>query len=374
MAVFLYVFIFFFALSSHAPSGMEVDSHTWPGGPRCEGSWQWVSHLPDQGNIPQSNACPGPAFPALGQRWPPKVSILCQDVLAAWAGGDEGLVPHPWSTPWCCQPWTAGRDGHMCPGSVLCSGGMEVPAGGRRWWWKAGLSRSTQPGRGSGHGAGMERGRPGGTRYRGLWEDSWEPISERQRGPGRQDCAWAEALSSRHVPLSHLTSSHTMIKLLGISRQVPQSLQPPVQGSSDLLSELVLCNTPPKPVHPSHTEWGKVNSKTSSALSVIESALNTNHHPDCVPIAPNAALLPVTCYQERTSFKKASPIVLFLSFECWCCLSFSDNKARILHVVCESLVWSSWDPPDPLTSGSSLLPHCHLSLLLFILRISLVHN
>ena len=33
-----------------------------------------------------------------------------------------------------------------------------------------------------------------------------------------------------------------MIKLLGISRQTPQSFRPPVQGSSDLLSELVLCN------------------------------------------------------------------------------------------------------------------------------------
>lgn len=55
-----------------------------------------------------------------------------------------------------------------------------------------------------------------------------------------------------HCPI--ITSSHTMIKLFGISRQAPQSLKPSVQGSSDLLSELVLCNTPTKPVYPSHTE------------------------------------------------------------------------------------------------------------------------
>lgn len=173
-----------------------------------------------------------------------------------------------------------------------------------------------------------------------------------------------------HCPV--LTSSHTEIKLLGISRQTPQSLKPPVQGSSDLLSELVLCNMPTKPVHPSHTEWGKGRSKTSSALPVIYSALDTNHHQDYVPIAPNPALLPVTCSQKRASFKKANRVVLFLSFECWSCLSFSDNKAWILHVVCGS--W--YGPPEthPLTSGSSLLPHCPLSLLLFILRISLLHT
>ena len=252
----------------HPQGWKHVDSHPWLGDPPCEGRWQWVSHLPDQGNIPQSNACPGPAFPALGQRWPPKVSILCQDVLAAWAGGGEGLVPHPWSAPWCCQPWTVGRDGHMCPGSVLYSGGMEVPAGGRRWWWKQAFPGQHDQAVAVVVGQGWKEGGLVGPEYRGLWEDSWEPISERQRGPGRQDCARVEALSSRHVPLSHLTPGHTMIKLLGISRQAPQSLKPPVQGSSDLLSELVLCNTPPKPVHPSHTEWGKVSSKTSSALSV----------------------------------------------------------------------------------------------------------
>lgn len=114
------------------PQGWKyIDSHTWPGAPPCEGRRQQVSHLPDQGNIPQSNTCPGPAFPALGQWWPPKVFILCQDVLGGWAGGDEGLVPHPWRTPWCCQPWTVGRDGHMGPGSVLSSCSREVPAGGK---------------------------------------------------------------------------------------------------------------------------------------------------------------------------------------------------------------------------------------------------
>ena len=198
---FCMFFIFCFALSSHAPLGMEVHrlSHmAW--GPTL---WGQVAVGPDHGNIPQSNTCPGPAFLALGQWWPPKVFILCQDVLGAWSGGDEGLVSHPWRTPWCCQPWTVGRDGPLCPGSVLYSCRGEVPAGGkndgesrpfqvnmtRPWQWSWGRDGKRE--------AWWNQG------ARELWEDSWEPISERQRGQRRQDCVWAEALSSRHVPLSH---------------------------------------------------------------------------------------------------------------------------------------------------------------------------
>lgn len=201
MAAFLYVFYFLFCsfLSCTLRDGStQILTHgLGPHPVRAGGSgsrprqYTPVKHrpracLPSPGAMMTSkrfHSLPRCAWCLVWGGWGPCFSPLKNPMVLPALDRGQGRPLVPWLRP------------------VLMQRGG--PCWGQKWWWKAGLSRSTWPGHGSGHGAAMERGRPGGTRVPGGCEKTAESPSQRGREARGGRTVWAEALSSRHVPLSH---------------------------------------------------------------------------------------------------------------------------------------------------------------------------
>lgn len=181
MAVFLYVF-FFFALPSHVPSGMEVHrfSHmAW--GPTLWGQVA-VGQLPARARqCTPVKHLPRACLPSPGPMMTSKSFHSLPGCAWCLGWGRWGPCPSPLKNPIVLQALDSGQGRPHVPWlrPVLMQRGG--PCWGQRWWWKADLSRSTWPGHGSGHGAGMERGRAGGTRVPGGCEKTAESPSQRGR-------------------------------------------------------------------------------------------------------------------------------------------------------------------------------------------------